>query len=107
MPIHTTTNGVPEWKNHTTLEMVYAMLQEKNMPIMAVYLINGCMTEGVYNMTPHEKNFKRKLNLSYTMVFGSIAYVHIPDEKMNLISYSFEQKGYTCFNTTTQQSQIS
>ena len=46
-----------------------------------VYLINQCMTKGLYHMTPYKKYLGRKLNLLHVMVLGNIAYVHIPKEK--------------------------
>ena len=65
------------------------MLHEKNMPkiywaeavLTVVYLINRCTTEGVHDITPHEKYFGTKLDLSHMKVFGNIAFVHVPDEK--------------------------
>ena len=118
-------NGVAERKNRTILEMARTMLQEKNMPhiywaeaaVTAVYLINRCTTEGVHDSTPHEKYFGTKPDLSHLKVFGSISFVHVPDEKrrkldpksekMILVGYSLEQKGYKCFNPVTRQSQVS
>ena len=40
-------------------------------------------------------------------VFGTIAYVHVPDEKCVLVGYSYEQKGYTCYNPQTKQVRVS
>jgi hypothetical protein len=49
-------------------------------------------------------------------MFGCIAYVHVPDEKRSkldpkakkciFIGYSLEQKGYRCFNFSTQKLQV-
>ena len=47
----------------------------------AVYLMNRCRTSGVHEVTPHEKYYGRKPDLSHTRIFGAIAYVHIPDQK--------------------------
>ena len=79
-------NGVVERKNRIILQMAHTMLQEKNMPqtywseapIMVVYLINRCTTEGVHNINPHEKYFGTKPNLSHLKVFGCISFVHVP-----------------------------
>ena len=108
-------SGVAERKNQHILEVVHAILNEKHMPKScwakaantAVYLMNRCTTSGVHELTPHEKVFGKKPNLSYVQLFGSIAYVHIPDEKRQkldsksekciLIEYSLEQKGYKCY----------
>ena len=43
-----------------------------------VYLINRCTTSGVHNITPHEKFYGKKSDLSHFTIFGSIAYVYIP-----------------------------
>ena len=58
---------------------------------------------GVHIVTPYEKFFGKKPDLSHTQIFGSIAYVHILDEKLQklgpksekciLVGYSLEQKG--------------
>ena len=63
-------------------------------------------------MILNKKYFGRKPDLSHLKVFANIAYVHLPDEKqrnldpksekMILVSYSFEQKGYKCFNPATR-----
>ena len=47
---------------------------------MAVYLMKRCTTSGVHNITTHEKFFGKKPDLSHVRIFGSIAYVHIPDD---------------------------
>ena len=65
------------------------MMNEKHMPNsywakvvdMAVYLMNRCTTSGVHEVTPHKKYFRKRSDLSHTRIFGSIAYVHIPDKK--------------------------
>ena len=98
------------------------MMNEKNMPKWywveaantAVYLTKRCTTSGVHDVTPHEiQFFGKKPDLSHLRVFGSIAYVHIPDdtrqeldpkfEKCILVGYSLEQKGYKCYNPTTRK----
>ena len=87
------------------------MMNEKHMPKSdwakaantAVYLMNQCTTSGVHDVTPQEKYFRRKPDLSHSRIFGAISYVHIPDEKRQkldpklekyiLVGYSLEQKG--------------
>ena len=101
-------NGVAERKNWHIVEVARAMMNEKNLPKWywaeaantAVYLMNRCTTSGVHDVTPHEKFFEKKPDISHVRVFGSIAYVHIPDatrqkldpksEKCVLIGYSLE-----------------
>ena len=57
------------------------------------------------------KYYKRNLDLFHVRIFGSIAYVQIPNEKQQklnpksekciLVGYSLEQMGYKCFNPST------
>jgi hypothetical protein len=68
-------------------------------------------------MTPEEKFTGKKPNVSHLRVFGCIAYMHVPDEKILkldpkvdkciFIGYSLEQKVYRCFNPSTQKLQVS
>jgi hypothetical protein len=65
------------------------MMNEKHMPKSywaeaantTVYIMNRCTTSGVHEVTPPEKHYGRKPDLSHTQIFGAIAYVHIPDKK--------------------------
>jgi hypothetical protein len=67
-------------------------------------------------MTPEEKFIGKKPNVSHLRVFGYIAHVHVLDEKRSkldpkvekciFIRYSLEQKGYKCFNPSTQKLQM-
>ena len=79
--------------------------------------MNRCTTSGVHDVTPHEKLFGKKPDLSHVRIFGSIAYVHIPDdtrqkvdpksEKCILVGYSLEQIGYKCYNPSTRKARTS
>ena len=79
--------------------------------------MNRCTTSGVHDLIPHEKFYGKKPNLSHVKIFGSIAFVHIPDEKRQmldrksekciLVGYQLAQKGYTCFNPSTKNVQVS
>ena len=61
--------------------------------------------------------FREAVGLSHVRILGLIAYVHIPDEKRKkldpksekciLVEYSLEQKGYKCFNPSTQKVRVS
>jgi hypothetical protein len=67
-------------------------------------------------MTLEEKFTGKKQDVSHFRVFGCIAYVHVPDDKRSkldpkvdnsiFIGYSLEQKGYRCFNPSTQKLQV-
>jgi transposase InsO family protein len=118
-------NGVAERKNKHIVEIVRAMLNEKNLPnyfwakVVAtiVYIMNRTPTTEVHGMTPEEKFIGKKPNVSHLRVFGCIAHVHVLDEKRSkldpkvekciFIGYSLEQKGYKCFNPSTQKLQMS
>jgi hypothetical protein len=118
-------NGVAERKNRHIIEITCAMLNEKNLPnyfwaeaeATAIYIMNRTPTTTVHGMTLEEKFTGKKPNVSHLRMFGCIAYVHVPDEKRSkldpkakkciFIGYSLEQKGYSCFNPSTQKLQVS
>jgi transposase InsO family protein len=83
-------NGVAERKNRTIVEMAKSMLKGKGLPNMfwaeavatAVYLLNRSPTKAVKKRTPYEAWSGRKPEVSHFRIFGSIAYVHIPSEKI-------------------------
>ena len=101
------------------------MMNEKNLPTSywvevantTVYLMNWCTTSGVRDVTPHEKFYGKKSDLSHVRIFGSIASIHIPNEKRQnldpksekciLVGYSLEQKGYKCFNPSIRKVRVS
>jgi len=118
-------NGVAERKNRHVIEVARAMLNEKNLPndfwaeavVIVIYIMNRTPTIVVHGMTPEEKFIGKKPNVSHLIVFGCIAYVHIPDDKRSkldpnaekciFIRYSLEQKGYRCFNPSIRKLQVS
>jgi hypothetical protein len=101
------------------------MLNEKNLPnyfwvetiTTIVYIMNQTPTTTVHGMTPKEKFIGKKLDVSHLIVFGCIAYVHVPDENISKLNpkakkciftrYSLEQKCYRCFNPSTWKLQMS
>ena len=84
---------------------------------MTVYLMNRCTMSRVHNITPHEMFYGKKPNLSHIRIFGSIAFIHIPNQKQQnldpksetciLVGYLLEQKGYKCFNPSTRKVWVS
>ncbi len=78
--------------------------------------MNRTPTATVHGMTLEEKFTGKKQDVSHFRVFGCIAYVHVPDDKRSkldpkvdnsiFIGYSLEQKGYRCFNPSTQKLQV-
>ena len=79
--------------------------------------MNRCTTSVAHKLTPHKKYYGKKPDLSHVRIFGSIAYVNIPDEKWQkldpklekciLVGYSLRQKGYKLLNPSTQKVRIS
>ena len=109
-------NGVAERKNRTILDMARSMLKSKKLPkelwakavACAVYLSNRSPTRSVWGKTPQEAWSGRKPGISHLRVFGSIAHVHVPDErrtklddkseKFIFIGYDTNSKGYKLYN---------
>jgi len=118
-------NGVAERKNKHIVKIAWAMLNEKNLPnyfwakaiATTIYIMNQTPTMIVHGMTPKEKFTGKKPDVSHRRVFGCIAYVDVPNEKKSkldpkaekciFIRYSLKQKGYRCFNLSTQKLQVS
>ncbi|KAK2968055.1 hypothetical protein RJ640_025499 [Escallonia rubra] len=71
----------------------------------------------VWNQTPQEAWSGFKPSVSHLKVFGSIAYVHVPDqqrkklddksEKFIFIGYSQESKGYKLYNPIDKKMKVS
>ncbi|KAK2985140.1 hypothetical protein RJ640_000907 [Escallonia rubra] len=96
--------------------MTRSMLKSKKLPNefwaeavnCAFYLSNRCLTMSVWNPTPQEAWSGYKPSVSHLKVFGSIAYVYVPDQqrkklddkskKFIFIDYSQESKGYKLYN---------
>ncbi|KAK2993848.1 hypothetical protein RJ640_027325 [Escallonia rubra] len=118
-------NGVVERKNRSIVNMTRSMLKSKNLPkefwaeavVCAVYLSNRSPTRSVWNQTPQEAWSGYKPSVSHLKVFGSIAYVHVPDqqrkklddksEKFIFIGYSQESKGYKLYNPVDKKMKVS
>ncbi|KAK2984915.1 hypothetical protein RJ640_001268 [Escallonia rubra] len=85
--------------------------------VCAVYLSNRSPTRSVWNQTPQEAWSGYKPSVSHLKVFGSIAYVHVPDqqrkklddksEKFIFIGYSQESKGYKLYNPVDKKMKVS
>ncbi|KAL4364247.1 hypothetical protein GQ457_04G014290 [Hibiscus cannabinus] len=118
-------NGVAKRKNRTILNMARSMLKVKNMPkefwveavSCAVYFSNRSPTKNVDNVTPQEAWSERKPSVRHILVFGSIAYAHVPDQgrlkiddrssKYVFIGYDSNSKGYKLFNPSNGRIVIS
>ena len=118
-------NGVAERKNRTILDMARSMLKSKYLPKefwaeavdTAVYLSNRSPTRSVWGKTPQEAWSGWKPEISHLRVFGSVAHVHVPDERRVklddkseryiFISYSTHSKGYKLYNPNNKRIVIS
>ena len=118
-------NGIAERKNRTILDMARSMLKSKHLPKefwaeavdTAVYLSNRSPTRSVWGKTPQEAWNGRKPGISHLRVFGSVAHVHVPDERRTklddksekyiFIGYSTHSKGYKLYNPSSKKIVIS
>ena len=105
--------------------MARSMLKSKRMPKeywaevveTLFYLSNRAPTISVWNKTPQEIWNGRKPGFSYLSVFCRIVYVHVPDErrrklddkseKLVLIGYDMNSKGYKQYNSSNEKTIIS
>jgi hypothetical protein len=75
------------------------MSNEKKLPnyfwaetvASAVYIMNRTPTVAIHGMTPEEKFTGKKLDVSHLIVFGYVAYVHVPDEKRSKVDSKAEK----------------
>ncbi|KAE8734503.1 hypothetical protein F3Y22_tig00000764pilonHSYRG00191 [Hibiscus syriacus] len=118
-------NGVAERKNRTILDMARSILKSKKLPkefwaeavACAVYLTNRSPTRSVWGKTPQEAWSGRKPDISHLRTFGSIAHVHVPDERRTklddksesfiFIGYDINSKGYKLYNPNNKKFVIS
>lgn len=118
-------NGVVERKNRTIRNMARTMLPSQCMPkefwaeavACAVYLSNRSPTRSLEKITPQEAWSGWKPSVKHLKVFGSIGYVHVPEQertklddrskKMVFIGYAENWKGYKCFDPVTKKVVVS
>ena len=83
-------NGVAERMNRTLIEKARAMIIHAGRPYSfwgesmntAVYLTNRLPTQALGgDISPYEKWYSRKPDLSFLRVFGCIGYAHVPDQQ--------------------------
>jgi len=88
-------NGVVERANRTIMERVRCMLDDAGLSkkycaiavSVAVYLKNRTPTRFVVGKTPNQAWRWRKLSLKHLPVFGCLAFVHVPKEKLKKLDY--------------------
>ena len=118
-------NGVAERKNQTIINMVRSVLVEKGVPKSfwpeavnwVIHILNRSPTPAVKNITPEEAWSGIKPSVSYFRIFGSIGYVHVPDQqrrklddksvKCVLLGVSEESKAYKLYDPIKQKIVIS
>ena len=79
--------------------------------------VNISQTRSVWGKTPQEAWNGRKPGISHLRVFGSVAHVHVPDERRTklddksekyiFIGYSTHSKGYKLYNPNNKKFVIS
>ena len=113
-------NGVAERMNRTLMETARSMIAHAGLSdcywaeavATAVYLRN-CVPTMAFNkkITPYERWYGRKPDLSHLKVFGCMAYAHVSDvkrtkldkkaEKLRFVGYSIQSKGYRLLDEKT------
>lgn len=118
-------NGRCERENRTIVESARAMLYTKDIPLelwaeavnTAVYLLNRTPNSHTKDSTPYEKWTGKKPSLDHVKVFGSDAYLHVPDslrkklskkgEKHVFVGYEGNSTNYRLYNTETGKIKVS
>ncbi|MCO5587362.1 hypothetical protein L7F22_041311 [Adiantum nelumboides] len=101
------------------------MMIEMNMPLTywaeavhtAVHIMNRTPTTAIHEISPYERLYGIKPTVSYMKIFGSVCYVHVPNEarkkmepkavKCIFLGYPVEKKSYKCYDPTTRQVYVS
>ncbi|XP_074327355.1 uncharacterized protein LOC141665271 [Apium graveolens] len=118
-------NGVAKRRNRTIMNMVHCLLSEKEMsrslwPEAAnwtAHVLNRSFTKAVKDMVPEERWTEEKPNVDYFRVFGSIAHMHIPEQKRIklddrshkcvLLGVGDESKAYRLYDPVTKEIAVS
>ena len=114
-------NGVAERRNRTIMNMVRCLLHEKEMPRSlwpdaarwTAHVLNRSLTKAVSDKVPEERWSGIKPKVAYFRVFGSVAHVHIPEQKRIklddrshkciLLGVSDESKAYRLYDPITNK----
>lgn len=117
-------NGVAERKNRSLQEMATCMLLDAGLgkqywgeAVMTAGYIQNRMPSRSVDKTPFERWVGRKPSLKHFRVFGSAAYVHIPDvkrskldakaQKLLFVGYCEDRKAYRFLDPETNRITIS
>lgn len=119
-------NGVAERKNRSLMEMARTMITDQGLPYKfwaeavytSAYLQNRLPTKANEDViTPIEKWSGHKPTVGHLKIFGSLCFVHVPDEKRRkledkakrgiFIGYSSQSKGYRVLILENEKVEIS
>lgn len=113
-------NGLAERRNRIVLNMVRSMLKDKGLPhsfwgeaaTTAAYILNRCPTKRLVSQVLEERWSGKRPIVRHLRIFGSLCYVHIPDEKrkklqdksevMILVGYH-PSRAYRLYNPITKK----
>jgi len=114
---------VSERKNRHILEVTRSLLFQSNVPktfwsdaiLTSIYLINRLPSPNLNNKSPLEILKNKNINIDHLRVFGCTCFVHIKRQdkldtnavKTIFIGYSFQKKGYKCYDPTNKKLYIS
>ena len=110
MPYDTQHNGVAERKNNAICEVAKAMLCDLDYPLSlwvevsrtVVYIQNRCPHAILWENTPGEVLIGRKPTVDHMRIFGTLFYIHVPNEKSPKIEHP-ERKGHSLVTVKTQK----
>lgn len=118
-------NGKIERDNRTIVECARTMLHFTNLPRMlwaeavntAVYILNRITCTQTPGTTPYEIWTEKKQDLSQIRIFGSEAFVHVPNQlrnkldpkakKMILVGYQGDSTNYRLYDAKTRSVKVS
>ena len=113
-------NGVAERMNRTLQEAALSMILHAGLSkafwaeavCNAAYVRNRVITTAT-TVTPYERWYGKKPDVSHLRVFGCTVYAHVPDAsrqkldqkavKMRFVGYSLTQKGYRLYDENRQR----
>jgi len=113
-------NGVAEHFNRTVCLSARAMIIQSGLPkffwaeaINTAAYTRNCLPTKATSVTPHERWFDYKPNISHIRVFGCLAYSHILEqlrskldskaEIMVLVGYASQSKEYWLYNPNSKK----
>ncbi|KAK1413456.1 hypothetical protein QVD17_35229 [Tagetes erecta] len=118
-------NGVSERKNRHLGETCRSIMHSKNIPgrfwaeamKTGAYVINRLPPQKQGYVSPYEKLFNRRPNVTHLRVFGCVCYVFVPNQLRNKMEkkaircifagYDEQKKGWRCCDPTTNRCYVS